>query len=96
MREEGVPLRPECARCGAEIVDERSAMERDGQTYCCVSCARADAAEIGVHPAAGGRACSRCGAPIADRAHAVTEGTYVFCCRNCSAAGVNAEPAPEV
>lgn len=87
---------PACDRCGAPIVDTRSSVMRDAQTYCCASCARADAAEIKVREGAqGGKACSRCGAPIHDRAHAVAEGTHVFCCANCAAAGVNAEPLPE-
>lgn len=95
-REEGVSPDPTCDRCGAALVDTRSAVVREGQTYCCSNCARADAADILVREGAhGGQACSRCGAPIHDRAHAATEGTHVFCCANCSAAGVNAEPLPE-
>ncbi len=95
-REEGVPTDPTCDRCGAPLVDTRSSVVQEAQTYCCANCARADAADIRVREgAAGGQACSRCGAPIHDRRHAVTEGTYVFCCGNCSAAGVNAEPLPE-
>lgn len=96
MREEPVALEPVCERCSAPIVDQRSAIEREGQAYCCLNCARADAADIRVREGAtGGQACSRCGAPIHDRAFVVSEATHVFCCRNCSAAGVNAEPLPE-
>lgn len=95
-REEELTLDPQCARCDAPVIVTRSAVVRDGQTYCCVNCARADAAEIkvvsGEH---GGRACSRCGAPIVDRSGAVAEGSHVFCCANCSAAGVSAEPLRE-
>lgn len=95
-REEGPPLDPACDRCGAPLVDLRSSVVQEGQTYCCTNCARADARDIKVREGAtGGTACSRCGAPIHDRAHAVTEATHVFCCANCSAAGVNAEPLPE-
>jgi hypothetical protein len=87
---------PACGRCAAPITDTRSSVVRDGQTYCCTSCARADAAEIKVREGAlGGTACSRCGAPIHERSHSVSEGTHVFCCANCAAAGVNAEPLPE-
>jgi hypothetical protein len=95
-REEGIPLDPVCDRCGAPLVDTRPSVLRDAQTYCCVNCARADAADIRVREGAtGGTACSRCGAPIHDRSAAVSEGSHVFCCANCSAAGVNAEPLPE-
>lgn len=94
--EEGRPADPTCDRCDAPLVDVRTTVVRDAQTYCCVSCARADAADIKVREGThGGTACSRCGAPIHDRAHAVSEATHVFCCGNCSAAGVNAEPLPE-
>lgn len=96
MREEGIPLDPACDRCGAPIVDPRSSVRREAQTYCCANCARADAAEILVREGAtGGKACSRCGAPIHDPRTAITQGSHVFCCGNCSAAGVNAEPLPE-
>lgn len=96
MREEPVSLDPMCERCSAPIVDPGTAMEREGQTYCCVNCARADETDVRVREGAtGGEACSRCGAAIHDRSTAVAEGANVFCCRNCSAAGVNAEPLPE-
>jgi endogenous inhibitor of DNA gyrase (YacG/DUF329 family) len=95
-RDEDLALDPECARCGAPLTVTGTSVVRDAQTYCCVNCARADAAEIGVIAGApGGRACSRCGAPIADRTSAVAEGAYVFCCANCSAVGIKAEPLPE-
>lgn len=94
--EEGIALDPQCARCDAPIADTRSSVVRDGQTYCCANCARADAADIKAREGAqGGKACSRCGAPIHDRSVSVGEGTHVFCCRNCSAAGVQAEPLAE-
>ena len=90
-REEGPPLDPTCDRCGAPLVDMRSSVVSEGQTYCCANCARADAADLKVREGAtGGEACSRCGAPIHDRTHAATETAHVFCCTNCSAAGVNA------
>lgn len=96
-RDEELRADPTCERCDAPLVDTRSAVVRDAQTYCCVHCARAEAADIVVRPGGGphGRACSRCGAPIVDRPRAVAEGTHLFCCGNCSAAGVNAEPLPE-
>lgn len=94
-RDEGLRPDPACERCGTPIVDTRSAVRREGQTYCCANCARADAPDI---KARGrelrGTACSRCGAPVVDRVYAVTEGTHVFCCGNCSAAGVHAEEEP--
>jgi len=96
-RDDALPADPHCDRCAAPIADLRSSVARDGQTYCCADCARADAADIVVRSGAvGGAACSRCGAPIRDRARAVTEGTHVFCCVSCAAAGVHAEPLPEV
>jgi hypothetical protein len=94
-RHEELQPDPTCERCGTPIVDTRSVVRREGQTYCCANCARADAADIkarGVEPH--GTACSRCGAPVVDRTYAVTEGAYLFCCGNCSAAGVHAEEAP--
>ena len=94
-RDEGIPLDPTCERCGVALVDTRSAVVRDGQTYCCANCARADS-DVAVRPAgAGGTACSRCGAPLVDRRSAVSEATHVFCCASCAAAGVNAEPLAE-
>ncbi len=96
-RDEELLTDPACERCGAPLVDLRSAVVRDGQTYCCVHCARADAADIVVRGGPlGGRACSRCGAPLAEGAPGVREGTHLYCCANCSAAGVQAEPLPEV
>jgi hypothetical protein len=96
-RDEAFPADPTCERCDAPLVDTRSAVVRDGQTYCCVSCARAEAADIKVRPggAPHGTACSRCGAPVVDKRTAVTEGSHLFCCGNCSAAGIHAEPLPE-
>ncbi|MDE3101860.1 MAG: hypothetical protein KGJ98_06435 [Chloroflexota bacterium] len=95
-RDEELRADPECARCAAPLVETRSAVVRDGQTYCCVHCARADAADVAVRTgSAGRRACSRCGAPIPDPRQGIQEGTYLFCCPNCSAAGVRAEPLPE-
>jgi hypothetical protein len=96
-RDESFPADPACERCSAPLVDPRSAVVRDGQSYCCLNCARAEAADIKVRPggAPHGTACSRCGAPIVDRRNAVTEGSHVFCCGNCSAAGIHAEPLPE-
>lgn len=96
-RDEELLTDPACERCAAPLVDTRSAVVRDGQAYCCVHCARADTADIAVLAgSAGKRACSRCGAPIHDTRQGVREGTYLFCCPNCSAAGVGAEPLPEV
>lgn len=98
-REEELPLDPTCERCAAPIVDVRSSVVHDAQAYCCVNCARADAADIKVRPggavAGAEGACSRCGAPIVDRSHAVRESPHLFCCANCSAVGVNAEPISE-
>lgn len=96
-RDEALPADPACERCGAPLISERIAVERDGRTYCCVNCARADAADIKARPggAPHGTACSRCGAPIVDRSLAVSEGSHLFCCANCSAAGIHAEPLAE-
>lgn len=95
-REEEAPVDPTCERCDAPLVDTRSAVVRDGQTYCCVNCARADDPQAKTRGPAGGPACSRCGARVVDRTYAVTEGAHLFCCANCSAAGVNAVPEPTV
>jgi len=96
-REDVLPTDPVCERCDAPLVDMRSALVRDGRTYCCVNCARTDApdiaARIGGPPH--GMACSRCGARVVDKRTAVTEGSHLFCCANCSAAGIHAEPLPE-
>jgi hypothetical protein len=95
-RDEELIADPACERCAAPLVDTRPLVVRDGQTYCCVSCARADAADVAMRGGPlGGRACSRCGAPLAEGERGVPEGTHVFCCANCAAAGVNAEPVPE-
>lgn len=96
-RDDALPTDPTCERCDAPLVDVRSSVVRDGQAFCCVNCARAEAADVKVRPggAPHGKACSRCGAPVVDRTNAVTEGTHLFCCRNCSAAGVHAEPLPK-
>ncbi len=95
-RDEELRTDPACERCGAPLVETRSAVLRDGQTYCCVHCARADAADIAVGAGSSARrACSRCGAPIPDPRQGVQEGVHLFCCPNCSAAGVRAEPLPE-
>ena len=91
----GIAPDPVCDRCGAAILDTRPSVMRDGQTYCCASCARADAADIKVTQGVrGGNACSRCGAPIHARGRAVTERGRVYCCGNCAAAGATAEPEP--
>lgn len=94
-RDDELRTDPTCERCDAPLVDTRSAVVREAQTYCCVNCARADAVDAkvatGTHA---GSACSRCGAPIVDRTHALSEGTHLFCCANCSAAGINGEPEP--
>jgi len=92
QREEELPLDPECERCAVPIVDVRSSVVREAQTYCCVNCARADAAELRAAtggPRATADACSRCAAPLVDRTHAVQEGAHLFCCPNCSAAGLH-------
>ncbi|MDE3112293.1 MAG: hypothetical protein KGN00_10535 [Chloroflexota bacterium] len=95
-RDEELLADPECARCAAPLVDTRSAVVRDGQTYCCVHCARADAADIATRAGSPGkRACSRCAAPIPDTRQGIQEGAQLFCCPNCSAAGIDAEPLPE-
>lgn len=95
-RDEELRTDPTCERCAVPLVDTRSAVVRDGQTYCCVHCARADAADLAVRTGSlGQRACSRCGAPIPDPRQGLREGTHLFCCPNCSAAGVHAEPLPE-
>lgn len=94
-RDEGLQPDPACERCGTLIMDTRSAVRREAQTYCCANCARADAADI---KARGGElrgiACSRCGAPVVDHTYAVTESAHLFCCGNCSAAGIHAEEEP--
>lgn len=89
------PIDPVCERCAVPIVDMSSALEREGQTYCCANCARADMPEERPVPERR-RACSRCGAPVVDRSHAVTEQVNLFCCGNCAKAGVRAEPLQEV
>ena len=94
-RDEELKLDPTCERCAAPLVDMRSAVDRGGETYCCVNCARASATDP-VRGMTGGQACSRCGAPIVDRSHAVSDAIHAFCCGNCSAAGVAEEPiSPE-
>ena len=92
-RDEELLSDPACERCGAPLIDMIPNVERDGQTYCCVHCARADAESIVGGPPAG-RACSRCGAPLAEQG-GMPEGTHLFCCANCAAAGVQAEPISE-
>lgn len=95
-RDEELRTDPVCERCGAPLVDTRSSVVRDAAPYCCVHCARADAADVAVHAGSSGqRACSRCGAPIPDPRQGIHEGALLFCCPNCSAAGIHAEPLPE-
>ncbi|HUG06018.1 MAG TPA: hypothetical protein VMQ78_05745 [Candidatus Limnocylindria bacterium] len=71
-----------CARCAAPLIAPASVVRRDGEFYCCGSCARAATGARG----AIGLGCANCGAPIADRASAVAADIRVFCCANCATA----------
>jgi len=86
-REELPPVDPACEHCGTPIIEQRVAVTRDGATYCCANCARAD----DVATPAASVACAHCGTPIVDRGSLVEQGGASFCCVNCVAAGV----APE-
>lgn len=76
-----------CARCATPLVAPASVVRRDGEFYCCGSCARA-AQGGGLI----GEGCAHCGAPIADRTTAVTADARVFCCANCAVAPREVEP----
>jgi len=77
-----------CARCATPLVAPASVVRRDGDVFCCASCARASDGTPGVI----GPGCAHCGVPIADRATAVTVNARIFCCANCAVAPREVEP----
>ena len=72
----------QCAHCRMPIIEPRTQVVRDGQTYCCPNCAAA--AERGSSEApAGARCCAECGVPIVDESTMQVRAGEAFCCANC-------------